>query len=192
LNDLTSFISFTNKASKLLNTTFAKEMVGKTSVDLSWADGKQVAVHKAPNEEFVDAFVLTFRFFIQSNESISFKSMSTKFESKIVSEEIKNLFIDARLKLNNYLDTNTMFDIDGIISKRKILDVFVYGELSHTTPVKKKTYDKWMSNEFMAPLLQHEFRIVLHDVLHIITFVSGLSKQVILNAKRTGISGVPH
>jgi hypothetical protein len=185
MDDLQPFISFTNKANKLMDSTFAKDMIGRTGVDLSWEGDKQIVDHRGPGAEFVDAFILTFRFFIQKNESISFIKMSDSFKSKIVSENIKEQFIDAKKHLNNYLDSNTMFNIGGFISRRNLIDVFVYGELSHSNPAQKKTYDTWMSNEFMAPLLKYEFRLVIHNVLQIIAFVSGLSKQVVLSVKST-------
>jgi hypothetical protein len=185
MDELSPFISFTEKADKLINSTFSKEMIGKTGVYLTWEENKQNVVHISPNEEFIDAFVLTFRFFIQSNDSISFKNMSANFKSGIVDEDIKKQFIDVKQKFNDYLDTDTMFDIGGVISRRHILDIFVYGELSHMNPSKKATYDTWMENEFMAPLLQFEFKLVLHNALKFIKYVSDLSTQVVLNAQKS-------
>jgi hypothetical protein len=185
VEDLTSFFSFIDKARKLLNSTFAKEMTGKTGVDITWKENEQVVFHRGPNDEFVDAFVLTFRFFIQDNESISFRNMSKSFESEVVNEKILEQFKEARNHLNSYLDDNTMFNVGGFISRRDLLYVFVFGELSHSNPDKKKTYDSWMSNEYMAPLMKNEFRCILNDVLKIISFVGGLSDKVVSCAKST-------
>lgn len=185
MDDLSSFMYFTEKADKLVNSTFSKEMTGKTGIYLSWEENKQIVVNIGPNGEFIDAFVLTFRFFIQDNDSISFRNMSIAFQAEIVHESIKKQFFDVQSKLNHYLDTDTIFNIGGVISRRKLLDIFVYGELSHMNPSKKQTYDTWMGNEFMAPLLLHEFRLILHNVLKFIKFVSGLSSQVIFNVEKS-------
>jgi hypothetical protein len=185
MDELSPFISFTEKADKLINSTFSKEMIGKTGVYLTWEENIQKVVHISPNEEFIDAFVLTFRFFIQNNDSISIKNMSANFNSGIVNKDIKKKFIDVKTKFNDYLDTDTMFDIGGVISRRNILDIFVYGELSHMNPSKKEIYDTWMKNEFMAPLLQFEFKLVLHNALKFIKYVSDLSTQVVLNAQKS-------
>jgi hypothetical protein len=63
MDDLSSFMYFTEKADKLVNSTFSKEMTGKTGIYLSWEENKQIVVNIGPNGEFIDAFVLTFRFF---------------------------------------------------------------------------------------------------------------------------------
>jgi hypothetical protein len=185
VDDLKSFMSFMDKANKLLNSTFSKEMAGKAGVDITWEENEQVVFHRGPNDEFTDAFVLTFRFFIQDNEMISFRNMSRSFESELVSDEIREQFKEAKIHLNNYLNGNTTFNVDGYITRRELLHVFVYGELSHSNPVKKKTYDSWMSNELMAPLMKNEFRYILHDVLQVISFVGGLSDKVVSCAKST-------
>lgn len=185
MDDLTSFQSFMDKAKKLLSSTFAKEMTGQTGVDISWVKSGQVVVHRGPNEEFVDAFVLTFRFFIQTNESVSFRNMANSFELKFVNEQIRREFEKAKNHLNSYLDDNTMFNIGGFISRRTLLDVFIYGELSHSNPEKKKTYDSWMKDDLMAPLMKNEFRVILNDLLNVISFVGGLCEKVVSAEKNT-------
>ena len=184
MESLSPFILFKEKARKLLNSSFVKSYQNNSGVDFSWKQGQAAEVtQRGPNEEQTDAFVLTFRFFIQKNETISFFNMSKAFESEIVPDEISEKFTEAKEHLNAYLDSNTMFKVGDYITRRQLLDVFIYGELSHTNEEKRKTYNKWMSNAFIAPFMRNEFTTILFEVLNVISFTGGLCDQVLHRAK---------
>jgi len=126
---------------------------------------------RGPDDENTEAFVLTFRFFIQDNETISLRNIKDIFHSDMVTEKEKNNFDEARNHLNTYLDGNTMFNINGMIKRRELMDVFIYGGLSHAKPEKKEKYDDWMRNAILAPFMQNEFSVILYEVLNVIVFV---------------------
>ncbi|MFT6954668.1 MAG: hypothetical protein ACJAY1_001788 [Glaciecola sp.] len=62
---LEPFRLFRQKSKKLLESKFVKEMAKPTGVDINSTEEGQVAVHRGPNQEFIDAYLLTFRFFTQ-------------------------------------------------------------------------------------------------------------------------------
>ena len=97
---LEPFRLFRQKAEKLLESTFAKEMAKPTGVDINWTEEGQVALHRGPNQESIDAYLLTFRFFIQGNESISFRNMGENFLKNINDEDLFKKFEEARAALN--------------------------------------------------------------------------------------------
>ncbi len=184
MESLDPFIMFNEKAIKLLNCSFVKSYQDNSGVDLSWKQGQAAKVtRRGPNEEQTDAFVLTFRFFIQSNETISFYSMTKAFESEIVPDEISNKFTEAKEHLNTYLDSNTIFKFGDYITRRQLLDVFIYGELSHSNEKKRKTYNDWMSNRIIAPFILNEFTSILFEVLNVISYTGSLCAQVLDRAK---------
>ncbi len=171
---------FIEKADKLNNGKFVRRIVNDSGVVFSMGVGKPtIAKRRGPDDENIEAFVLTFRFFIQDNESISLRRAKNIFHSDVASEEEKNSFVEARNHLNAYLDGDTMINVKGIIKRRELMDVFIYGGLSHANDKKKKKYDEWMGNELLIPFLQNEFSVILYDVLNVILFVKDLCERVL-------------
>ncbi|MEP0071509.1 MAG: hypothetical protein ABJE79_02315 [Marinomonas sp.] len=180
MDRLEPFNLFTEKAKKLLNSSFVKSYQDNSGVDFSWEGGDVPLInHRGPNQEQIDAFVLTFRFFIQGNEQISFLSMAKVFKSDFVGDELRQKFIDAKEHLNNYLDSNTMFNIGGDITRRELLSVFIYGELSHSNKGKREKYNNWMSDQFLAAFMRNEFTSILFEVLDIISYTGGICEKVV-------------
>ncbi len=64
-----------------------------------------------------------------------------------------------------------MLNINGMIKRRELMNVFIYGGLSHANPEKKEKYDDWMQSEILAPFMQNEFSVILYEVLNVIVFV---------------------
>lgn len=174
---------FNEKASELANSNFVKYILEhkKISFEVSVKRGERVKLTRTiPNEEAIKAFVLTFRFFIQNNERCSFGNLDKIYARLPVPKEIKKQFRTARKTLNEYLDSSASFTIENeMISRRKLLDVVVYGGLAHATPEKKKLYDKWMRDPITRGILEVHFATTLFQILKIIKFVEKLNVEAI-------------
>ena len=71
MKELVSLKLYVEKAEKLLNTRFVKHLkeTGKLSASISIKEGEEVKILRIlPDQDAIDAFVLTFRFFIQDND----------------------------------------------------------------------------------------------------------------------------
>lgn len=134
-----------------------------------------------PDEESISAFVLTYRFFIQNNERISFSNLAKLYHELPISEEKKGTFDDIRTSINNFLDSNTMFNINNsIITRRQLMDVFIYGGLAHANLEKKRIFDSWMRNySFLNSLLVNEFVAILGNIMHAIEAIKNLNLEVL-------------
>ena len=187
MDRLAQFHLFIDKANRLLNCSFVNSYKNKSGVDLSWKQGSEPEVcHRGPSQEQTDAFVLTFRFFIQNNDSISFSNMDKAFNANFIPSELRLKFVEAKGHLNNYLDSKTNFEVNGHgVTRRELLDVFIYGELSHTNHAKKVKYDNWMSNRIFATFMKNEFTSILFQVLNVISYTGGICEEVISNTSRT-------
>lgn len=171
---------FIEKADKLRNSNFVKRAVKDSGVDFSASIGEPTTIkRRGPDDENIEAFVLTFRFFVQDNEKISLRKIKDVFESSFVEEKEKNNYNEARNNLNTYLDGATMFNVNGVIQRRTLMEVFIYGGLSHANESKKKKYDHWMGNQLLAPFMQNEFIVILFEVLNVITFIRNQCETVL-------------
>jgi hypothetical protein len=174
---------FNEKADKLRGSHFVKNAVADSGVNLSWAEGQAAKVQRrGPDQENIDAFVLTLRFFLQGNEMSSFRNLSANvYSSSLVSDQQRRQFEKARTSLNDFLAGNTMFDLGGRISRQELMDVFIFGGLSHANKEKKEKYDAWMASPLMAPFLENEFVTIVFEFLNIILFVKKMNEEVLHN-----------
>ena len=175
---------FTEKSEKLLSLSFTKSVLaGETGVRVSGGTGKETEVERrGPSEEAIDAFILTFRFFIQDNESTSFRSLhDTVLDDPGLSDGWKQEFLRVRTELNHYLDgplgMNLIWNGKPVSCRREVLDVFVYGGLAHANARKRKIFEKWKSNPVFFALLQFELVNTLFEALRAIAYISRLCKQ---------------
>jgi hypothetical protein len=152
------------------------------SFEISAKRGEQVQLKRTlPEQEVIDAFVLTFRFFIQNNEKCSFGNLNKLYQNLPISQVMKNEFFKARERLNEYLDSKIRMTIySETPTRRRLVDVFVYGGLAHATPEKKQVYDKWKMFDTVYGMIEVEFCSSLEMILRIIRYVVNLNLRVLV------------
>jgi hypothetical protein len=179
---------FNDKADKLFRLSFVKTMFEtQTGVTLSWKakeDGSYSEMHerRGPEEEAIDAFVLTFRYFIQDNEESSFRKMAGHYENLPLDISFKNQYDAMRAEVNTFLDSQPEFRLEHNskgYSRREIMEVFIYGGLSHASPAKKAVYDVWMQSPLMRPLTENEFVYTIAAVFKAIEWTRELNASVL-------------
>src|SRR5215212_2112673 len=104
-----------------------------------------------PDDEAIDAFVLTLRFFIQDNEPTSLRNMSCQFASLPIDPTLVARFEQERAAANALLDSSAFISIDGErLTCRRLVDTFVYGDRAHASPEKRENYRLWMSDDMVT------------------------------------------
>ena len=179
---------FIEKADKLENSGFVKkikkeEFTLDINIDLLREDPLKIRSIR-PNQENIDAFILTFRFFIQDNEATSIRKLQKFFDSEFVTNEEKSKFNAARTKLNSFLSesTNLIFK-DENISNQMLMDTFIYGGLSHAKKSKKEKFDLWMSRYDAQEFFWHKFLLTIFTVLQSIQYIKNMLLTVITRNK---------
>jgi len=89
-----SLLLFCEEVDKLLNSSTRRVLEqGKQPFRFSARVGEPVLIEtNGPPDDSIEAFVLTLRFFIQDNESISIRNIATLIDSLPVSDVIKDRF----------------------------------------------------------------------------------------------------
>ena len=169
---------FNEKADKLMSLGFTKKIFGEKSGFRFSAkkDGPVVFQRYGPESESIDAFVLTYRFFIQDNEKISFHNMSKIYDESGMTQDKINAFKNIRENINNFLNSNSITKTD---TYRKIQDIFIYGGLSHANETKKRIFDSWKRNQLIFKILENEFVFVLATILNAIQVIARLNRSVL-------------
>jgi hypothetical protein len=176
---------FNEKADELLDSSFKKEMFGKqTGLKLSWAaDTGQVATTiTGPNHEAIKAFVLTFRLFIQDGDGLSLRRLTEIYDAPGTESELQQEFHQIHDAANARLDEtpSLAFNINGeALTRRRILEVFLYGGLAHLNPDKVPVYESWRSQPMFFALLQNEFMATMAEIFNCVLWVQDLNARLL-------------
>jgi hypothetical protein len=185
---------FNEKADKLARLSFVEKMndpnVGFTLSfeNLKEGGSKVTQERRGPEEEAIDAFVNTFRFFIQNNEQSSFDNMEKHYLAAPVDKALKQEFFDMRNRINQYLDVepitapNFPFTIEynnEKLTRRRIMDVFVYGGLSHANEEKRRLHKMWINDPFVGKFIEQIFVSTLADVFVAIAHIQGINERAL-------------
>ncbi len=193
--DIKALELFSEKAEKLRALSFVRSLETDNS-------GFQVTFHPeggvsasryGPNNEAVEAFVLTFRFFVQNNEPSSIRNTVNRYrrlhQESLIPTDLLDNFEDARNKLLNYLASNTPLVIGSqdtsvkprAITYQEVFDVFMWGGLAHANRRRKEQFDDWSkgSMQHFFPLLENFFIGVLREYLRVIWYMRGQNKKVL-------------
>ena len=148
---------FNEKADKLARLSFMEKIrhpdAGVTIKFDNPKDGTPTVTQerRGPEEESIDAFVLTFRYFIQDNEQTSFRNMEQHYLAAPLDPTLQQEFVKLRKGINDYLDEQVNINYNNEdLTRRRIMDVSVYGGFSHANEEKRRLYKTWMSDPFMA------------------------------------------
>jgi len=175
-----TLLQFNEKANKLEGLSFTKSLQN-SGVTVSGVIGQPIqAKRQGPNEESIDAFVLTIRFFVQDNEVTSFSNMANLYAKLPISPDLVKEFNDARAKTNASLEQPSLVTLNNTaLTYRTVVDIFLWGGLCHANPRKKAIYDSWVQDPILFALLQNEFVFALGILLNMIFFTRALNRDAL-------------
>ncbi len=133
-----------------------------------------------PDDDSIDAFVLTLRFFIQKNERCSIYNLSRIYNTHSISMEHRNRFNHLRKMLNDTLDSQLWFAINKTrLTYRQVFKGMIYSELSHSNKNGYQEFSQNFKKTFLlTAILKHEFIRILIFVYKILSEIYELNKIV--------------
>jgi hypothetical protein len=149
---------FNEKVEKLQRLRFLEDAAQGGAI-VEWRKGVGWdGIHVGPKEESFDSVVLTLRFFLQNNEPTSLFNMANLYQKLGVGEATVNEFLQLRQQINNYLDSpsNLAIAAERRMTHREIMDMFLYGDLSHANKKHEATF-KAVSQTSFFPIFQEDF-----------------------------------
>lgn len=169
---------FNNKVELLTARSFFAHMISRpTNVQVKW-DGDEgwKSTFAGPNDESIEASVLTIRQFMQNNDQISIQNVADAYAAAGAPQEIVDEFQKVRGWLNDYLDRESNISIseENRLTNREILQMFIYGGLGHSSEPHYSRYHGLMSSPF-ANLV----KVIFVDVLS--KFMTGLTMLATVN-----------
>ncbi len=179
---------FQEKAAKLRSLSFTKDVMSaaqKLNVSFKKVDKDKyrfVADRNGPQSESIDAFVLTFRFFIQDNEKSSFRNLASAYEYSGIPNALRSEFIEIRTSINEFLDSYPDFGVaigEKKFLRREIMEIFIYGGLSHANDTKYELYNEFRSCAPLYAFAEWEFVSILSHILEAIGWIEELNVKTI-------------
>ena len=170
------------KADKLEGLRFTRHLLEGGFIGMSGHAGDDgfIVQREGPDEEAIDAFVLTLRFFIQNNEPTSIANIENLFAALPLEQARVEAVRGSRRVINEYLDKSSHTVLKGRkLSNREIFEVFLWGGLAHANPGQKAVYDSWAENELGFMALQMEFTAILVTLLNAIFWFRQTSREAL-------------
>jgi hypothetical protein len=175
---------FSSKLERLRDGRFARIL--KTEGferTVSFQIGGATTVEKrGPDDDSIQAALLTVRFFIQNNEACSLKNIGDLYEKPGVPEVLRNEMRYIRKILNDYLDSDRsrIASLGATkLSPRKILYAILYGDLAHSSKDHRKIYEKLFSTPFSTSLAEVDFMKTMIIIYHAVFTVGELNKKLL-------------
>lgn len=179
--DLYRMKMFNEKVNRLRRSGFARYMSTQdTGVTISGKAGEEIRSEiRGPDEDAMDAMVLTLRFFIQDNETISLHRMAELYSALPGASQAKEYFLDARLKINAHLEAVTQPTLvyqrrspksgklvhKQTLTNRKILWLAIYGGKAHLNWGEAGIFRGLHSSEVSSALVDNTFNVLAADFL---------------------------
>jgi hypothetical protein len=181
-----AFRLFNEKADKLARLSFMDKMHHPDSgVSISFertnekGGGFIKQERRGPEEEAIDAFVLTFRYFIQNNESTSLANMEKYYLEAPIDPTLQQQFVTLRKQVNEYLSGTINITLNKeSLTRDQLMRIFVYGGYSHATEEKRRLH-KTMMTSFGAVVFENEFLVILRNITIAIAEIKAMNEKAL-------------
>ncbi len=171
---------FVEKARTLDQGRFADFVANNgLNLDVIVTVGQPVSVTvTSPDHEASLALAATFRQFFQRNDPISFENVANLLTDPSLSANFKAQFLHIKEYVDNFLSENSRLQLSGgIPTNRRIMEVFIYGLLTHSTPDKRAQYVAWRDDALLYPFVENEFKSIVIDVLNAVNYIVPIIEQ---------------
>lgn len=143
------------------------------NLDFDITVGQPVAVSvTSPDDEASLALAVTFRQFFQPNERISFGKIEPLLSDPDLSPNFKAQFLHIKKEIDDFLAEDSRLQLtDGTPTNNRIMEVFLYGLLAHSTPDKRAQIVAWRSDPKLYLFVENEFKSIVVTVLNAINYI---------------------
>jgi hypothetical protein len=159
---------FLKRAERIRRSSFFRHLhlQGGAKFKCHFEVGKNLVVeHNFPDDEMIEAVVLSVRLLTQKNDLASFSELERIANSEPISENWKRWLGLVTESVNADLDFELPEKINGqMLTRRHIYDHFMYGEYAHANAAKAAMVDKWKPNPIAYYALMTEFFIAMHSL----------------------------
>jgi hypothetical protein len=135
------------------------------------------------DQDHIDAFVLTYRMFVQKNDRVSLVALSKIYERDSMPAEAAESFREATSEVETYLAStlDVEFSPGQAVTRRHLVDTILYGALAHSNHEKEREFRVWTESGGLTGFVWAEFIVALERMLFYLKFFRQLNEAVIAN-----------
>jgi hypothetical protein len=172
---------FNEKAQILRESRFVQQAAhADAGIVIEFNKEQSQITRTGPDDAAVREFVVTLRFFIQDNEACSLSKMETVYQGLPISDDKKKYVVDVRQYLNRHLDTPSMLRVGNVpITNRRLMDVFVYGNIAHANAKKEEVFKSWKADPIMYHVAYDAFTTVIFQVLQAVAYIQTMNIDIL-------------
>jgi len=175
---------FNRKAARLSSSKFISAVVAQRPVfRLSTGDRCPEAV--VPDADATEAVVLTLRMFLQDEpDLISLRKIAQLYDEIALPQYLREAFDNIRSAFNNYLDEVCIHLDAQPLTRRNLLDVFLYGELAHIDADKAATFRRITCQAAPEAYARMLFASTVRDCIVTISLLRSVNELTIAELQR--------
>ena len=174
---------FNEKADRLVRSRYV-EAATAPNVEFTVSITKSsppIASSTRPDEEAVDSFALTLRFFLQPRDGISIGQMFDIYESLPLTDEQRDGLQRSKRNVLAYLDGSSPYQQDDrTLTNRELVEVYLYGHLAHLNADKRITYMRFAATPFKG-IVDTFFDDACIELVNIIVWMKDFNEQLMTN-----------
>jgi hypothetical protein len=181
---------FNEKVQKLENSRFIKSLVaGESKWTLSWSKGNPPTIlREGPDQEAIDAFTLSYRFFIQDREPCSLRNLATMYPRLPIDAALIEEIAKIRGEINQLLAGPPLVPItakNNTVEKQytngEIIDTFMNGDLAHTNNERLRArYESWRSMPPVFTMFERNFVEAFGNVAKRLVYIREVNKRALV------------
>ncbi len=122
---------------------------------------------------------------MQDNEATSFRNLAKTYCALPLSDQTKREFSRCCEKLNRWLDSKSSLGMNGApLTHREIFQAFIYGNIAHQNPAKRRLFDNWRQSPLSFPLFETLFVDILGKFTGFLEDAVSVNKKAIAHLTR--------
>lgn len=168
---------FKEKAEELANSRFSSSLEG-SGVTVRFDEKGIGYERKGPDYEAVKSFGITMRNFMLDSDPISIANMNVVYSKLDESNELKAKFMEAREKFNEFLDSNSIFEVDGKrLTNREVIEIYTYGDNIHLN--RRREFKKMVSTGHTKEMMFNELVYVFGNAANFVYYFDALNREYV-------------
>jgi hypothetical protein len=177
---------YNERAVKLEASTFLQSVLDSRITLRLLEKPFRVAREGGPDQDSMEAFVLSLRLFVQDRDGLSFRIIKSFYDTIPVSQKLKDAVEEICVGLSRYLDGSSPLVVnDYNISRRELLTVWMNGELAHVNTKHRARLEEWTVKEDIRPFFQYEFETVITRVAWAVEALRKVNERALVELKAT-------
>jgi hypothetical protein len=171
---------FIEKAQVLRASTFYEQVyIDDHGTTMEFSSAGLSVEKRGATEDATLAVAATMRFFVQSQDGISFEQMGSLYQRLPITAYAKEQAIRACAHVDDFFSSRAQFTKqDEMWSNKRVFDLFMYGHLVHTNDSHYPVYEEVVKDSPFRAMLETFFEEIVAKLMNDIFWLRNAHKRM--------------